>query len=183
MMATMDFGRIERAGGRGPFAHQSVFGGGIGSNESVAIAFTPAASHSLGARQPPQAETQHDDGRDDAQPRRGEGRGAEERHGDRVLDRRRARQGGHGEGRGAEGNGRRHQTIRDIGRAKQGLGHRSNYKKGDKQAHAAVSNQGTRQHDRQHGAARTEPFGHEAGDGRDRTAVVHELPEHGAEEE
>jgi hypothetical protein len=48
--------------------------------------------------QPPQAEAEHDGRGDHAEPGCREGRGAEERHRDGVLDRRRSRQRRHGEG-------------------------------------------------------------------------------------
>jgi hypothetical protein len=58
--------------------------------------------------------SQHDSGRQDAQAWRREGRGAEERHRDGVLDGWRARQRRHGEGGGAQRDGGRHQPARDI---------------------------------------------------------------------
>ena len=186
MLAVPRLGRIERTGGRGPLAHDRVIGGGgsgIGGDDEIAVTLTRPARALLRKRQPPHAEDEHDEGRDDTQAGRGEGRGAEERHGDRVLNRGRARQGGHGEGRGAERDGGRHQAAWDVGRAKQRLRHRPEHEEGDEQTHAPVGDQRAGQHDRQHGAARPERLGHEASDGRDRAAVVHELPEHGAEQE
>ena len=44
------------------------------------------AGPGFGAAKPPQAETEHDDRSDDSEAGRSEGRGAEERHRDRILD-------------------------------------------------------------------------------------------------
>ena len=59
------------------------------------LAGTPGRG--FGAAEPPQAEGEHHGRGDDAEPRRGKRRRTEERHRDRVLDRRRSRQGRHGE--------------------------------------------------------------------------------------
>ena len=119
-----DLGRIELARGRGALAHELVGRGGLRRVAGIAaIALAGPARHGFGAAQPPQAETQHDRRGDDAEARGGKGRGAEERHRDRVLDRGRAGQRRHGEGEGAESDRRRHQPVRDVRRAEQGLGH------------------------------------------------------------
>ena len=83
---------------------------------ALAVALALAPGGGLRAPEPPHAEAEHDRRRDHAQPGRGERRGAEERHRDRVLDRRRARQRGHRERRGAERDRRRHQATRDVRR-------------------------------------------------------------------
>ena len=90
----------------------------------------------------------------DAEAGRGKRRGAEERHRDRVLDRWRARQSRHGEGRGAEHDRRRHQPARDCRRAKQRLRHRGEHEEGDEQADAAIGDQRAGEHDREHRAPR-----------------------------
>ena len=116
-------------------------------------------------------------------PGRGERRGAEERHRDRVLDRRRAGQRRHREGRGAERDRRRHQPVRDVRRAEQRLRHRRQHEERDEQADAAVGDQRAGEHDREHRALRPEPLGHEARDRRHRAAVLHQLAEQRAEQE
>ena len=52
-----------------------------------AIALAPGARTSLRPPEPPHAEAEHDERGDEPKPWRGEGRGAEERHRDRVLNR------------------------------------------------------------------------------------------------
>ena len=90
---------------------------------------------------------------------------------------------GHGEGRRAERDRGRHQALCDVRRLEQGAGHRREDEEGDEQADAAVGHERTSQHDREHGAARAQPLGHEAGDRLHRAAVVHELAENSAEQE
>ena len=55
-------------------------------------------------------------------------------------------------------------------------------KNGDEEADAAIGDERTSEHDRQHGPSRTQALGHEVGDGCDRAAVLHQLAEQGAEE-
>jgi hypothetical protein len=136
----------------------------------------------LGAIEPPQSEGEHNERGDDAQPGRGKRRGAEERHRDRVLDRGRAGERRHGEGRGAEHDRRRHQPAGDPGGAEQRLRHRSQNEEGDEQADAAIGDGGAGEHDGEHRAALAELLGHEAGDGGDRAAILHQLAEHRAEQ-
>jgi hypothetical protein len=92
-MAAMNLGRIELARGGGAFAHMFIVGGGVGLRRGLgAEAFATAARRLFGAMKPPQAETEHDQRRHDAEAGRGKRRGAEERHRNGVLDRRGARQ-------------------------------------------------------------------------------------------
>jgi hypothetical protein len=58
---------------------------------SGAIVFAGFTRDHLGTGEPPHAEKQRDDGRDDAQTWSGEGRRAEIRHWNGVVDRRRSR--------------------------------------------------------------------------------------------
>ena len=95
----------------------------------------------------------------------------------------RSGQRGHRERRRAERDGGRHQAIRNVRRAEQRLRHRREHEEGDEQAHAAVGDERAREHDRQHRALGTEALRHEARDRRDRAAVVHQLAEHGAQQE
>ncbi|GCC45270.1 hypothetical protein chiPu_0029230, partial [Chiloscyllium punctatum] len=113
---------------------------------------------------------------------RRERRRAEERHGDRILDRRRARQRRHREGRSSEDDRRRHQAARNPRRAKQRLGHRHDDKERHEQADAAIGDQCTGKHDRKDDSALAQPLGHEACDRCHRAAVVHQLAEHGPEQ-
>jgi hypothetical protein len=55
-------------------------------------------------------------------------------------------------------------------------------KEGNEQADAAIGYERAGKYDRQHGAALTQPFGHEAGDGGHAAAVVHELAEQGTKQ-
>ena len=59
----------------------------------------------------------------------------------------------HGEGRGAEHDRRRHQPLRDGGRAEQRLRHRRQHEEGDEQADPAIGDQRAGQHHREHRAA------------------------------
>ena len=98
-MSTMDLGRIELARRGSALAHHLVIRRCIGSNRcvrSIALAARRAAvSARLSHHRPKPSMI---DRRDDAESRRGKGRGAEERHRDCILDRWRARQSRHGEG-------------------------------------------------------------------------------------
>ena len=70
-----------------------------------------------------------------------------------------------------------------LASAEQRLRHRHQHEERDEQADAAVGDQRARQHDREDGAAGTQLFRHEMGDGRHRPAVVHQLAEHRAQQE
>jgi len=169
-LAMPDLVGIEGAGGRGAFAHDRVFRRLIRRSRQrvVAKTFAIRAGPGLSPGEPPQAESQHDRGSDEAQSRRRERRGAEERHGDGVLDRRSARQRRHGEGGGAKHDRRRHQPTRNARRAKQSVGHRRDDEKGHEQADAAIGDEGAGEDHRQHRPFGAELFGHELGDGRNR---------------
>src|SRR5215831_5468474 len=55
-------------------------------------------------------------------------------------------------------------------------------KESNEQADAAIGYERACEYDRQHGAALTQPFGHEARNGGHAAAVVHELAEQGAKQ-
>ena len=179
--AVMDFRGIELACRGRELAHAQVVGRGQRS-PAGAITFAAPARGALRLGQPPQTETQHDGGRDDPETGGGKRRGAEERHRDRILDRRRAGQRRHGEGRGPEHDRRGHQPARNGGGAEHLLRHRDEHKESDEQADAAIRDDSTGQDHRQYGAALTQPLAQEVGDRRHRAAVVHELAEQGAEQ-
>ena len=67
-------------------------------------------------------------------------------------------------------------------RAKQFMRHRRENKEGDKQADAAIGDDGAGEHDREHGPLRPKTLGHELGDRSHRAAILHQLTEQGAEE-
>ena len=129
------FRRIERAGGGGAFAHEQVLSRVLVRNIGP-IALALGARASLGSPEPPHAEAEHHQRRYKSKPRRGEGRGAEKRHGDRILNRRRSGQSRHGEGGRAERDRRRHEPPRNRCRAKQLMRHRRDDEEGDEQADA-----------------------------------------------
>ena len=62
------------------------------------------------------------------------------------------------------------------------LRHGNEDEEGDEQAHAAIGDDGPGESDRQDRPRRPERLGHEAGDGFDRAAVVHQLAEQRAEQ-
>ena len=148
----------------------------------LAVAFAGAARRAFGEAEPPQPEAEHDGGGDDAEAWSREGRGAEERHGNGILQGRGAGQRRHGEGHGAERDRRRHEPARDVGGLEQALRHGNENEEGDEQAHAAIGDDGTGESDRQDRPRGPELLGHEAGDGFDRAAVVHQLAEERAEQ-
>ena len=147
----------------------------------VSVSFAGAARGAFSAVEPPQSKAEHDGGGDNAEAWRGEGRGAEEGHGDRILQGRSAGQRRHGEGHGAERDRRRHQTARDVGGLEQALPHGNENEEGDEQADAAIGDDRAGESHREDGPRRSELLGHEFGDGFDRAAVVHQLAEQGAE--
>ncbi len=146
------------------------------------VSFSSAPCGGLRAAKPPQPTRQHDRGGDHAEPRRGEGRGAEERHGDGVLQRRRAGQRRHGEGHSAKRDRGRHQPARDIGPLEQAHGHRCENEQGDKETYTAIGDDGAGQDHGEDGTSRPELLGHETRDGFDRAAILHDLAEYGAEQ-
>ena len=79
---------------------------------------------------------------DDAEPRGGEGGGAEERRRDRVLDRRRARECRHGEGERAERDRTRDQPLGHAGVAEQRHRDREHGEGHDEQRDAAIGQDG-----------------------------------------
>ena len=88
--AVLELGRIEFARGGGALAEHLVIGDFLDRCRCpVAELLAGAFGGRFGAAEPPQAEPEHDGGGDDAEPRRCKRRGAEERHRDGVLDRRR----------------------------------------------------------------------------------------------
>jgi hypothetical protein len=139
-------------------------------------------SGGFGAAQRPQTEPQHNRRSNDAEARGGEGRGAEERHRNRVLERGRSRQRRHGEGGGTQSDRRRHQPVRNVRGAKKGLSHGCEHEERHKQADTAIGDDGPGQHDAEHGAAGSETRRHGTGDGRNRAAVFHELAEQSAKQ-
>ena len=184
MTAVADLRGIEFARGRRSLPNDLIIGdrarGDIGT---TAIALTCPPSGGFATGEPPQSKSQHDCRGDDAEAGRGKRRGAEKRHRNRILNGGRAGKRRHRERRGAKRDRRRHQPPRNVGGLKQRLRHRRQNKEGNEQADAAIRHQCTREHHRQYGAARTQPLGHEARDGVDRAAVVHELAEQRAEQE
>ena len=88
----------------------------------------------------------------------------------------------HGEGHGAERDRSRHEPARDVGGLEQALRHGNENEEGDEQAHAAIGDDGAGESDRKDRPRGPELFCHEAGDGFDRTAVVHQLAEERAEQ-
>jgi hypothetical protein len=97
-----------------------------------AVAFTPSSRDGFGVAQPPQPQVKHDRCGNDSKARRGEGRGAKERHGNGVLQRGRTWQRRHGERHRAERDGRRHQARWDVSRFEKSLRHRHDHENGDK---------------------------------------------------
>src|SRR4029078_6656966 len=95
---------------------------------ACSVTFPASSCDSLGATEPPQAEAEHDEGCDDAEAGRGKWRGAEERHGKRVLDGGCSRKRRHGEGDGAKSNRRGHQPARYIGGPKPRVSQGSEHK-------------------------------------------------------
>jgi len=80
--AVLELGRIEFACGGGALAEHLVVGDLVDpGRRPVAELLTGTPGGRLRAAEPPQAESEHDGGGDDAEPRRGERCGAEERHG------------------------------------------------------------------------------------------------------
>ena len=149
----------------------------------AAVALAGLARGRFGTAEPPHAESHGDDRRDDAQAGGREGRGAEVRHRNGVIDRGRSRERRHGERERTEADGRRHQAARDVRGPEHLLRHGHQHEKGDKDADAAIGDYGRGEHDREHRAACSQPFGQETRDRGDRTAVVHELAEQPAEQE
>src|SRR6516164_5211394 len=89
-----DLSRIELACGGGELAHDRIVRCSLDRRAvRSAVALAGAASGALRPTQPPQAESQHDGRCDDPQTGRGEWRGAEKWHRDRILNRWRSRQG------------------------------------------------------------------------------------------
>ena len=148
----------------------------------LAVAFAGAARGAFREAEPPQPEAEHDGGGDDAEAGSREGRGAEERHGNGILQGRGAGQRRHGEGHGAERDRGGHQPVRDVGGLEQALRHGNEDEEGDEQADAAIGDDGAGERHREDRPRGPELLGHEAGDGFDRAAVVHQLAEERAEE-
>ncbi len=184
MLAAHHFGGIELAGKRRSLADEVVVRDAAGGDLArEAVALVGGAGAGLGALQPPEPEAQHDRGSKYPEPGRGEGRGAEERHRDRVLDGGRAGHGRHGEGGGAQRDRRGHQPMWNVGRLEQGMPHGSEHEERDEQADAAIGDDGARQHHGQDGAPRSEPGRHRLRDDLDRAARLHQFAEQGAEQE
>ena len=78
---------------------------------------------------------------------------SEEAGGDDVLDLRRARQGVHGEGEGAQGDGAGIEALGDVGRAEQLGGEGVDGEGDDEERHAAVGEHGADEHNGEHGVA------------------------------
>src|SRR6516162_7115874 len=145
----MHLRRVEFPRGGSALAHQLIICRSVSTNRCFcSIALAGATSRSLGAPEPPQAKTKHDRRRNDAEARRRKWRRAEERHRDGVLDRWRARQSRHGEGRGAKHDRCRHQPARHGRGAKQRLCHGAEHEEGDEQAHAAIGYERAREYHR-----------------------------------
>ena len=72
--------------------------------------------------------------------------------------------------------------MRDVGGLEQGFGHGNEDEEGDEQADAAIGDDGAGERHREDGTCGPERLGHEAGDGLDRAAVVHQLAEQRAEQ-
>src|SRR5262249_21265646 len=90
MMPVLYFRRIEFSRGRSSLADHLIICSSIdadGCFGSITLACSPSGS--LGAHEPPQAATKHDDRRDDTETGRSKWRRAKERHRDGVLNRRR----------------------------------------------------------------------------------------------
>lgn len=91
MSAAADFGWVELPRGGGALTNELV-GHRAGKARWVGpIALAAVTGRRLGPTKPPQPEAEHDEGRNDAEPGCGKGRCAKERHGDCVLNGRRAR--------------------------------------------------------------------------------------------
>jgi hypothetical protein len=178
--AVRNLGGIEFAGDGGALARRLFLRRHV-DRLMLAVAFAGAARGGFSEAEPPQSEAEHDGGGDDAEAWRCEGRGAEERHGDGILQGRGAWQCRHGEGHGAESDRRRNKPVRDVGRLEQALRHGSKNEEGNEQAHAAIGDDGTGESDRQDRPRGPERLG-EAGNGFDRAAVVHQLAEERAEQ-
>ena len=171
-----NLGGIEFAGDRGALAQNWIVDCRFATDMRT-VALTRAAGRLLNPSEPPQTEGKHNGSRDYAEARSREGRRAEERHRNGILQGGRTRQRGHREGHGAEGDCGRHQAERYVGGSEQALRHGDDDKNCDEQADAAISDDCPGQNHRQHGATCAEFLRHEASDDFDRAAVLHELPE------
>src|SRR4029079_18316173 len=85
-----------------------------------------------------QPERKHDASRNDAETWGGEGRRAEERHWDGVLQRRGSRQRRHRERHGAESDRRRHYPEWYVGRPEKTLRHRTEDENRDEESTATI---------------------------------------------
>ena len=184
MTAVADLRGIEFAGGRRPLPDDLIISDRARGDVGITtIALTCPPGGGFGTGEPPQSKSQHDCRGDDAEAWRGKRRGTEKRHRNRILNGGRSGERRHRERRGAKSDCGRHQPPRNVSGLKKRLRHRRQDKEGDEQADAAIRYQCTREHHRQYGAPRTQSFCHEARDGFDRSAVVHELAEQRAEQE
>jgi hypothetical protein len=179
--AVRNLGGIEFAGDGGALARRLFLRRHV-DRLMLAVAFAGAARGGFSEAEPPQSEAEHDGGGDDAEAWRCEGRGAEERHGDGILQGRGAWQCRHGEGHGAESDRRRNKPARDVGGLEQALRHGNENEEGNEQAHAAIGDNGAGEGHGENRSRCPERLGHEPGDGFDRATVVHQFAEQGTEE-
>ncbi len=175
-------GRIEIAGQSRLLARFFV-DDGSSLRSVVDVDLAGLASSRFDAMEPPHAEGEDDDRRDDAQTGRREGRGAEVRHRNGVVDRRRSRQHRHGESECAEAYGGWHQPSRDVRGSEKLPCHWHQHEEGDKDADATIGDHGRGEHDGKHRASYPQLCGQETRDRGDRTAIVHELAEQPAKQE
>src|SRR5690606_4019996 len=103
-----------------------------------AVAFSGHGRLASARMQPREPQPQHDEAANDAKPRCGENVSTVIRNGDGVLNGRRARQGGHGEGEGTQRDGGGDETLGNVGYAEQVSCDRVDGKGYDKQGYAAI---------------------------------------------
>ena len=132
--------------------------------------------------EPPHAGAGHEEGDGEAYLPAGVVGGAEVFHGQEVLDFHGAG-GGHGEGAGAEGERGGDEAAGEIGLFEEADGHRVDGEGDHEDAYAAVGQNGAGEYDAEGRVAYAE-FAHDgAGDAVGGSTVLHDLAEHGSEEE